>query len=300
MHLKSIGRFTIIILVLIVPRSEKAVGITVKQATDQCREQLTPAVRSCVREKIMSGGGTPEQHIPGCKAQFIEQFKACIGKLTGATVAGQSAIEDGKAAPTNTQQEANQAQQKSPPATLQDLRRYDGPWTGTLVCESTSPALPGWRYEFRAEVSKGAFRGQRGPTGKPGSETFEGTIEPNGNAKITQIGLSGDSKKDPFHRPEGTEFRNNYSGSFSEAHGRLTRVNRSSCNIDFSRRAEVRSSARTQRAAPSRITAAAQHRLPCEEFCIRVCSARATGGSSQTTCSSGCVPRCHMSRAGIQ
>ena len=124
-------------------------------------------------------------------------------------------------------------QQPNGPPDAPETRRFDGIWIGTLTCNSTPSGLPGWSYGLVGNVRSGVFHSQRGPEGKPGSETLDGTIEPDGSAEISQTGFSGDSKRDPFHRPPGTEYRNIYVGSFDGSHGKLTRLNRASCTIDF-------------------------------------------------------------------
>jgi hypothetical protein len=120
-----------------------------------------------------------------------------------------------------------------------DAHRFDGVWIANLVCEKTA-SLPGWRTEFVGRVRSGTLHVQRGAEGAPGSETFDGMIEPDGTAEISQIGFSGDSKTDPFHRPTGTQFRTTYAGSFDDARGTFTRIDRPSCNINFTRQAQVR------------------------------------------------------------
>jgi hypothetical protein len=68
----------------------RASAATMEQAMAQFREQLTPAVRACVHEKIANNGGSADQYIPACKTQVTAPFKACIAKLIGAT--GGSAV----------------------------------------------------------------------------------------------------------------------------------------------------------------------------------------------------------------
>jgi len=114
-----------------------------------------------------------------------------------------------------------------------DVRRFDGVWIGSLVCASTEKGLPGWQYRLVAKVANGTLHGERGHQGQPGSETWDGTVKADGSIEILQKGLSGDSARDPFHRPAGTEYQNTYAGKLSESHGTLTRLNRASCNIDF-------------------------------------------------------------------
>ena len=77
-------------------------------------------------------------------------------------------------------------------------------------------------------------------------------IEPDGTAEISQLGISGESKTDPFHRPTGTEFRNTYAGRFDRSHGTLTRLDRASCNIDLTSQAEAQRSVEKSNATAPR------------------------------------------------
>ena len=61
-----------------------ASGATMQQAMAQCREQFSPIVRDCVRQKMGGQRGNPEEHIPGCRAQVSGQIKACVAKSIGA------------------------------------------------------------------------------------------------------------------------------------------------------------------------------------------------------------------------
>jgi len=117
-----------------------------------------------------------------------------------------------------------------------DKRRFDGIWLGKLVCEPTNSGLPGWSYELTGRVTDGVFHAEIGRVGKPGSQTFDGTIAPDGTADILQKGLSGDSRRDPFHRPAGTEYNNKYLAKFDGAHGSGTRSDRASCSVNFTKR----------------------------------------------------------------
>ncbi|SHL58221.1 Caspase domain-containing protein [Bradyrhizobium lablabi] len=100
----------------------------------------------------------------------------------------------------------------SMPDAAKDGGRFDGIWLGTLVCEPTKSGLPGWKTELTGRVTDGVFHAEFGRVGKPGSQTFDGTIEPDGTADILQKGWSGN--RDPFHRPLGTEFNNKYLTKF--------------------------------------------------------------------------------------
>lgn len=115
-----------------------------------------------------------------------------------------------------------------------DKRRFDGLWLGKLVCESTASGLPGFEREFGGGIKDGVFHAETGLVGKPGSQIFDGTIEPDGSADILQKGWSG--AKDPFHRPLGTEFNNRYLTKFDGSHASGTRSDRPSCNVNLTKR----------------------------------------------------------------
>jgi hypothetical protein len=122
----------------------------------------------------------------------------------------------------------------SMPDSARDGRRFDGIWSGTLVCEPTNSGFPGWKTELIGRVTDGIFHAEFGRVGKPGSQTFDGTIEPDGTADILQKGWSGN--RDPFHRPLGTEFNHKYLTKFDGPHGSGTRSDRPSCNVTFTKR----------------------------------------------------------------
>ena len=120
------------------------------------------------------------------------------------------------------------------PDLAKEKRRFDGIWLGKLVCEPTPSGLPGWKSELAGRVTDGIFHAEIGRVGKPGSQTFDGTIEADGTADILQKGWSGG--RDPFHRPLGTEFNNRYLSKFEGSHGSGTRSDRASCNVNFTKR----------------------------------------------------------------
>jgi hypothetical protein len=61
--------FGLMTLTMTVAMADVAVAATMEQAMAQCREQVTPIVRECVRQKMAGQRGSPEPYIPGCKAQ---------------------------------------------------------------------------------------------------------------------------------------------------------------------------------------------------------------------------------------
>jgi class 3 adenylate cyclase len=116
------------------------------------------------------------------------------------------------------------------------LARFDGIWSGVLDCVAT-PDLPGWRFEFQAIVKNGHFFSKRGRESGAGSQTYQGPIDVDGSAVISQVGLSGDPATDAFHRPMGTPIHTTYLGLFDDHHATLTRSDRASCTIKLDKRA---------------------------------------------------------------
>ena len=74
--------FGLMALTMTVAMADVAVAATMEQAMAQCKEQVTPIVRECVRQKMAGQRGSPEPHIPGCKAQ-VRDGGACR-RLIGA------------------------------------------------------------------------------------------------------------------------------------------------------------------------------------------------------------------------
>jgi len=75
-----------------------AFATTMDEAAAQCREQLAPAVRNCVRNNVIAKRGSPEQYIPGCRNSVAPEFRACIAKLIGAAGFKQNTIDAAKPA----------------------------------------------------------------------------------------------------------------------------------------------------------------------------------------------------------
>ena len=94
--------------------------------------------------------------------------------------------------------------------------------------------VAGWKYDINGRVANGNFRAEIGQAGKPGSEVFHGSIEPDGSAVIIQKGSTG--SKDPYHRVPGTEFAHRYQTMFDGRRASGVRSDRSTCYINFTKR----------------------------------------------------------------
>jgi hypothetical protein len=121
----------------------------------------------------------------------------------------------------------------SAPSLAPDVRRFDGFWIAKVACEGKAPIVPASSYQFTATVKDGVLHAQTGVEGKPGSQTYNGKIEPDGTAEIFVTGFAGE--RDPFHRPIGTEYRTKVASRFEGSHGGGIRADRRNCNFDFAK-----------------------------------------------------------------
>ena len=76
--MNSIGG--LLALTIVVASTGHVAAATMEQALAQCKEQVTPIVRECVRQKMGGQRGNPEQYIPGCKSAVTGQMNACVGR----------------------------------------------------------------------------------------------------------------------------------------------------------------------------------------------------------------------------
>ena len=125
--------FGLMTLTMTVAMADVAVAATMEQAMAQCREQVTPIVRECVRQKMGGQRGSPEPYIPGCKAQVTGQVRACVAKLIGAAGLQNQPIEAARESAKGTAQSAASRPRVIPPRTIADI-------TAILDQEKPDPA----------------------------------------------------------------------------------------------------------------------------------------------------------------
>jgi hypothetical protein len=138
----------------------------------------------------------------------------------------------------------------SAPARDLDVRRFDGIWQTTVVCEGIPPDVQGWSAKFAGTIKNGAFHGQKGIEGRPGWGSLDGMIEPDGIAVLSWKGITGDAKYSLGHVPPRSEVIFSAAGRFEGPHGSAIRVEGRTCNFDFARLATGEKGVRPQRKAP--------------------------------------------------
>jgi Caspase domain len=123
----------------------------------------------------------------------------------------------------------------TPHSATSDVVRFDGFWETTIVCESAGEVL-GWSRKFIGRVKNGIFHGQFGVEGKPGFDSYDGMIEPDGSIEFVSKGLtSGDSKRTLYHAPPGIMSSWRAAGRFEATRGSAIRVEGRTCNINFAK-----------------------------------------------------------------
>jgi hypothetical protein len=113
-----------------------------------------------------------------------------------------------------------------------DTATFDGVWNTTLSCSTTAGAL-GYSYQFPSTVKGGVLHGERGAEGQPGWLRLDGTIQPDGRAKIHAKGLVGEQKSALGQEPAGTPYAYRIEGKFTATEGTGKRVKSRACEITF-------------------------------------------------------------------
>lgn len=122
------------------------------------------------------------------------------------------------------------------PAVSVAEERFDGKWQTTVSCEAARDAL-GYSYRFISEVKNGKLRGLYGAEGKPSSLLIEGTVDPDGAAKLYATGHTGSKEYVPGRdAPRGSEYSYSIEAHFEGTKGSGKRVEGRPCSLQFEKR----------------------------------------------------------------
>jgi hypothetical protein len=87
-----------------------------------------------------------------------------------------------------------------------------------------------------SDVKNGAFHGQRGTPGEPGSLVIDGTVAADGSGKLYATGRTGSKEFVPGRdTPSGTEYNYNIDAHFAGGAGTGTRIEGRPCSFQFVR-----------------------------------------------------------------
>jgi hypothetical protein len=95
-------------------------AMSMQQAVAQCKEELSPQVRECVRSKMGGQRGDPSPYIPSCRAAIMGPIRACVARLIGAAGLKNNPLEAATTAPSRPSA-ANGAKRLAPPRTIADI-----------------------------------------------------------------------------------------------------------------------------------------------------------------------------------
>jgi hypothetical protein len=117
-----------------------------------------------------------------------------------------------------------------------DTRSYDGFWLTTVSCEAARDAL-GYSYRFVSTVKDGVLHGLHGTENEPGSLQIDGTIGPDGTARLYASGQTGSKEFVPGRdTPRGTAYGYDIEAHFAGARGTGTRLEGRPCSLEFAKR----------------------------------------------------------------
>jgi len=112
---------------------------------------------------------------------------------------------------------------------------FDGTWNVTLVCP---PEAGGREYtiHYKAEVKNGTLHGRYGSKDKPGSQTLDGSIAPDGTALFTATGVIGNPEAAMKYRNQGHPYTYKVDARFVGNQGSGTRQGDRPCTFTFVKR----------------------------------------------------------------
>lgn len=90
--------------------------------------------------------------------------------------------------------------------------------------------------ELDGKVVKGWFRAERGTGQGANTLTLEGPIEPDGRARLSAVGTTGDPRYTVNQAPAGTPYRYQVDARFEGSAGSGQRLGNRACELRFSKR----------------------------------------------------------------
>ena len=115
-----------------------------------------------------------------------------------------------------------------------DAWRFDGAWNVVVFCPQAGDA-PASALRFIASVRGGMLHGERGSAGTNGSMSLDGTIQPDGLARLHASGVTNDADEVLGVSPRDSAFVYEVAARFEDSHGLGTRVEGRTCHLTFTR-----------------------------------------------------------------
>jgi hypothetical protein len=115
-----------------------------------------------------------------------------------------------------------------------DAWRFDGSWTVVVFCPQSDGA-PASAFRFMAGVKDGVLHGERGNGSSRGSMTLDGTIQPDGVARLRASGITNDGDEVLGVTPRDTSYVYEVAARFEGSRGLGARVEGRLCHLNFTR-----------------------------------------------------------------
>ena len=127
------------------------------------------------------------------------------------------------------------ASEPIPPPATGGANRFDGTWNVTVDCAKTADGAFGYVLEFVAQVKDGFLRGEQGTEGAPSFLRIQGSIQPDGSARLDAKGMTGDQKYNANGVQRGIPYAYQVAAQFDGTHGSGRRLQLRPCNLTFVR-----------------------------------------------------------------
>jgi class 3 adenylate cyclase len=115
------------------------------------------------------------------------------------------------------------------------VARFDGTWNVTITCPKHSDGALGYVYELVAQVKDGVLRAEQGTEGAAGSLRLQGSIQPDGSARLDAKGLTGDPKYNVKSVSSGVPYAYQVEARFEGSRGTGRRLQLRACDLTFTR-----------------------------------------------------------------
>ena len=112
---------------------------------------------------------------------------------------------------------------------------FDGDWNVVVDCAAANDGAKGYRWQFKARVTKGSLHGQFGEVGLPASGTLTGEVQKNGSALLRMKGLTGEPAYNVGKVAGGMPLYYTANVQFKGSSGSGKRNETRSCTLGFSK-----------------------------------------------------------------
>jgi hypothetical protein len=112
---------------------------------------------------------------------------------------------------------------------------FDGDWAVSLTCPPTPDGAYSYNYQFPAQVRDSVLHGEHGKEHEAGWLVLDGTIGPDGNAKLRANGLSGAPIFAVGHVDRLTPYSYEVEAHFDATSGTGSRLTARRCDFVFSK-----------------------------------------------------------------